>query len=444
MDQGKILAIDDEPNIRHLIQNEFSLEGFKVTTAGSGEEGLKLFEDQPFDVVLLDIRLPRMNGIEVLRRLKKKDPGPEVIMITAYGDIQTAVDSLKLGARDYLTKPFKLDELLSIVKKAVQDLREKSLSKPEGTGERPAESLPIVICPSPAMKKVYDLISRVAKTNHTVLLQGETGVGKDVLAYRIHQQSLRQDGPFVTVDCGLLSHNLAESELYGHRKGAFSGATEAKLGLVEKSHTGTLFLDEIGNIDMELQKKFLRFLETRSFRRIGEVKEQTIDTRIILATNLDLQEAIRKGDLRSDLFYRMTEFVIPIPPLRERPEDIPLLTQFFLSPYVKDGRKMDISKEALAVLTDYPWPGNIRELKAVIGKAALLADSSIRTEDFPAQVRARHYQSSHQPKTLEDMEKEHIMNVLAETEGNQTRASEVLGINRKTLYKKIKTYKIFS
>lgn len=444
MDQGKILAIDDEPNIRHLIRNEFSLEGFKVTTAGSGEEGLKLFEDNSFDVVLLDIRLPRMNGIEVLRRLKKKDPATEVIMITAYGDIQTAVDSLKLGARDYLTKPFKLDELLSLVKKAVQEVREKSLSKPEWTGERPSETPPIVLCPSPGMEKVYDLIARVAKTDYTVMLQGETGVGKDVLAYQIHQQSLRQDGPFVTVDCGLLSHNLAESELYGHRKGAFSGATEAKLGLVEKSHAGSLFLDEIGNIDMDLQKKFLRFLETRRFRRIGEVKEQHIDTRIILATNLDLQEAIRRGDLRSDLFYRMTEFVIPIPPLRERPEDIAILAKFFLGHYVKDGQKMDISKEALGVLADYTWPGNIRELKAVIGKAALLADSTIRAEDFPAQVKARHYDTSRQPKTLEDMEKEHIMNVLAETEGNQTRASEVLGINRKTLYKKIKTYKIFS
>jgi transcriptional regulator with PAS, ATPase and Fis domain len=295
------------------------------------------------------------------------------------------------------------------------------------------------------MQSVYQMARRVAKTDHTILIHGETGVGKDVLARQIHEQSLRQAGPFVVVDCGLLTHNLAESELYGHRKGAFSGATEAKIGLVEKSHTGSLFLDEIGNIDLELQKKFLRFVETQHFRRVGETKEQRVDTRIMLATNLDLQKAIQEGTLRSDLFYRITEFTIVIPPLRERPEDVLALANYFLENMPHTGPPVEISKDAQAILSSYPWPGNIRELKAVVAKCALLTDSDmIQPDDLPAHMKARHYESPHKSKTLEDMEKEHIINVLAETEGNQTKASEILGINRKTLYKKIHRFKIFS
>jgi DNA-binding NtrC family response regulator len=445
MSIGNILAIDDEQNIRRLIRDEFSLEGYNVTTAKSGEEGLRHLEQMKFDVILLDIKLPKMSGIDLLRQIKEKSIPVEVIMITGYGDVQSAVDSIKMGARDYLTKPFKLDELLSIVEQAVRENRDKSSGSPISKEEISLKKSTFVVCQSPQMQKVYSLVQRVAKTEHTVLLQGETGVGKDVLAYQIHRQSHRQDGPFVIVDCGLLSHSLAESELYGHRKGAFSGATEAKVGLVEKSHNGTLFLDEIGNIDPELQKKFLRFLETRRFRRIGETREQHIDTRIILATNMDMEKAIRDGDLRSDLFFRMAEFAIAIPPLRDRPEDILPLANYFLSSLPEKDAPKYLSTEAQSILTDYPWPGNIRELKAVIGKAALLADSKkIMPCDLPAHLKARLATPARASKTLEDMEKEHIINVLAETDGNQTRASEILGINRKTLYKKIKQYKIFS
>lgn len=445
MSLGTVLAVDDEQNIRRLIRNEFALEGYDVTTARSGEEGLALIQQNPFDVVLLDIKLPKMSGIDVLRKIKQISSSQEVIMITGYGDVQSAVDSLKLGARDYVTKPFKLDDLLTIVQRVVSDSRamgtahyditDGSLTKPKG----------YVKCTSAAMQAVYQIACRVAKTDQTVLLHGETGVGKDVLAIQIHQQSMRKNGPFVVVDCGLLSHNLAESELYGHRKGAFSGATEAKLGLVEKSHKGSLFLDEIGNIDLEMQKKFLRFMETRRFRRIGETKEQSVDTRIMLATNLDLNKAIREYTLRSDLYYRISEFTIVIPPLRERPEDILTLANYFLEnlPYAEN--KIGISKEAQSILSSYPWPGNIRELKAVIGKCALLTESDmIQADDLPAQMKARHYEAELKSKTLEDVEKEYIINVLAETEGNQTKASQILGINRKTLYKKIQRYRIFS
>jgi DNA-binding NtrC family response regulator len=445
MSLGNVLAVDDEQNIRRLIRNEFTLEGYEVTTAKSGEEGLALIEQKQFDVVLLDIKLPKLNGLDVLRKIKEISNTTEVIMITGYGDVQSAVSSLKLGAMDYVTKPFKLDDLLASVQKAVSDSRAKNVQAPDIFNERISRTKSFVVCPSSAMQSVYQMVRRVAKTDHTILIHGETGVGKDVLARQVHEQSLRQDGPFVVVDCGLLTHNLAESELYGHRKGAFSGATDAKIGLVEKSHMGSLFLDEIGNIDLELQKKFLRFVETRHFRKVGETKEQQVDTRIMLATNLDLQKATKEGTLRSDLFYRITEFTIVIPPLRERPEDVLALADYFLRNLPHSGARMGISKDAQAILASYPWPGNIRELKAVIGKSALLTDSDIiQPDDLPTHMRARHYESPHKSKTLEDMEKEHIINVLAETEGNQTKASEILGINRKTLYKKIHRYKIFS
>jgi DNA-binding NtrC family response regulator len=445
MNLGNILAVDDEQNIRRLIRNEFSLEGYDVTTAKNGEECLALIQQKQFDVILLDIKLPKLNGLEVLRKIKEISGTVEVIMITGYGDIQTAVNSLKLGAWDYVTKPFKLDELLSIVHKAISSKKQKNPSSSESDGDNYSKSKKFVMCPSSAMQAVYQIAHRVAKTDHTIMLNGETGVGKDVLAYQIHQQSLCSKGPFVVVDCGLLSHNLAESELYGHRKGAFSGATEAKIGLVEKSHTGTLFLDEIGNIDLELQKKFLRFLETRRFRRVGETREQCVDTRIILATNLDIKKAVQEGTLRSDLFYRITEFIIAIPPLRERSEDILAMANYFLENLPHTGTPVGISKEAQAVLTSYPWPGNIREIKAVIRKCALFTDSGIiQPDDLPAHMKARHCESPHKSRNLEDIEKEYIISVLAETEGNQTKASEILGINRKTLYKKIHRYKIFS
>lgn len=445
MSIGSVLAVDDEQNIRRLIRNEFNLEGYDVTTARSGEEGLALIELKKFDVILLDIKLPKMNGIEVLKKIKEISGTSEVIMITGYGDIQSAVESLKLGARDYVTKPFKLDDLLTLVQNAVSDSRAYILEPSEVVGDSLSKPNGLVMCPSSAMQIVYQMARRVAKTEHTILIHGETGVGKDVLARQIHELSLRQNGPFVVVDCGLLTHNLAESELYGHRKGSFSGATEAKIGLVEKSHMGSLFLDEIGNIDLELQKKFLRFVETLRFRKVGETKEQHVDTRIMLATNLDLQKAIQDGTLRSDLYYRISEFTIVIPPLRERPEDVIALADYFLGILPHNGSQVRISKEARNILTAYPWPGNIRELKAVIGKCALLCDSDqIQPDDLPAHMKAKHYESPNKIKTLEDIEKEHIINVLAETQGNQTKASEVLGINRKTLYKKIHRYKIFS
>ena len=445
MVKGKILAIDDEKNIRHLIDSEFTLEGYEVTTAGSGELGLERFDEQTFDMVFLDLRLPGMDGIETLKRLKHRSSATEVIMITGHGEIESAVTSMKLGARDYVTKPFKLDELLTLARQVMQDRQTSSRDRRSRAGAVCRGNDKIVICPSPAMAKIYKAVDRIAPTDATVLIQGETGVGKDVLATQIHQGSARSEAGFIIIDCGVLNQNLADSELYGHRKGAFSGADIQKKGLVEKSHKGTLFLDEIGNIDLDLQKKFLRFLETGRFRRVGQTEEIKVDTRLILATNIDLYDAVRKGRLRKDLLYRMDVVSITIPPLRERSEDIPLLVAKMIERYSDANSRIETSPEAMELLMQYPWPGNIRELKSVITKVLIFADSEvIRPDDLPGHLMRYQKTPKRQPKSLEEIEKNHIIAVLAETGGNQSSAAEILGINRKTLYKKIHKYKIFS
>jgi DNA-binding NtrC family response regulator len=428
-----------------LIKSEFSLEGYDVITAGSGEEGLERFDQDRFDMVLLDIKLPKMDGIETLRRLKQKSSGTDVIMITGHGDIESAVTSMKLGARDYVTKPFKLDELLTLAKQAVQDRQICTQDHQMTVGTVCEGDSKIIRCPSPAMQKVYTMVDRIASKDITVMIQGETGVGKDVLASQIHQASIRKGGPFVVIDCGLLNQNLAESELYGHRKGSFSGANERKRGLVEISDKGTLFLDEIGNINVELQKKFLRFIETGRFRRVGETNEIEVDTRFLLATNVDLYDAVSKGELRKDLLYRMDVFSITIPPLRKRSEDIPALVALIIERYDDRDRPRAVSSEAMEMLMDYDWPGNIRELKSVINKVLIFTESdTIMPADLPHHLALNRKRSPSRPKTLEEMEKNHILAVLAETGGNQSKAAEILGINRKTLYKKIHKFKIFS
>lgn len=445
MASGKILAIDDEKNIRRLIRSEFALEGFEVTTAGSGEEGLERFGEDRFDMVFLDLKLPKMGGIETLRRLKQKSSSTEVIMITGHGEVESAVTSMKLGARDYVTKPFKLDELITLAKQVIQDRSACTDDPLVKTGAVCRGDAKALRCPSPAMAKIYHAVERIAPTDATVLIQGETGVGKDVLAHQIHRASGRRNGPFIVLDCGVLNQNLAESELYGHRKGAFSGAEDRKLGLVEKSHRGTLFLDEIGNVDLDLQKKFLRFLETGRFRRVGDTDEIQVDARILLATNIDLYDAVRKGRMRKDLLYRMDVVSLTVPPLRERPEDIPLMVAWMIDLYGAPGRAIEVSGEAMDLLAAYRWPGNIRELRSVVTKALLFAETDvIRPRDLPPRLAAQRAEPARTPRTLEEMEKKHIIAVLSETGGNQSKAAEILGINRKTLYKKIHKFKIFS
>ena len=443
MSKGRILVVDDEKNIRRLIKSEFSQEGYEVVAARTGEEGLKVFDEQRFHVVLLDIKLPNMNGVEVLRKLKKKYPSAEIIMFTAYGDISTAVECMKLGARDYLTKPFKLSELSALVRLAMGE----NNTAPAGqiAAALPGKEAGFINCPSPAMQAVYDLAARVAPTNKTILIQGETGVGKDVVARQIHLLSPRKKETFVTIDCGMLSHNLAESELYGHGKGAFSGAADKKVGLVEESHKGTLFLDEIGNIDLELQKKLLRFLETGTFRRVGENREIKVDARIVLATNLDLAQAVSQGNMRKDLFYRMDVICIQIPPIRERSEDVIPLFEHFLDLDSEGLCPKKIAPDTRRVLMGYQWPGNIRELRSVASKSMIFASAGeITPDDLPAHMKGRSKTPIKRTQSLEEVEKEHIMVVLKESGGNQSQAAKILGINRKTLYKKMHKYQILT
>jgi DNA-binding NtrC family response regulator len=443
--RGRILAIDDEVNIRRFLTEELEQEGFKVETAESGEQGLALLDREIYDLALVDLKLPGMSGIDVIKNMRRMPSPPETIVITGYGDIDVAVQSMKLGARDFVTKPFKLSELIPLIDQGVKEKRVfvNEASPSLSPVKRETQT---IVCRSAAMQDIYRQIRRVAPSDATVLIQGETGVGKDVIAREIHVQSQRKENPYVVVDCGLLNGNLAESELYGHRKGAFSGAYENKVGLVAASDGGTLFLDEIGNIDLEIQKKLLRFLETKRYRRVGDVSETTADTRIILATNMLLTDAARMGTFRSDLLYRLDVVCIRIPPLRERSEDVPLLAEHFVKAHSEvTGTPIRISSRAMDLLTQYPWPGNVRELRSVIFKTIVLASSSvIKPEDLPCLIASKDPRTDQFVRSLGDVEKDHIVRVLQEVGGNQSKAAKILGINRRTLYNKMHRHNIVS
>jgi DNA-binding NtrC family response regulator len=443
--RGKILAIDDESNIRRLLTNELVQEGFRVATAATGEQGLALADKENFDLALVDLKLPGMSGIDVIRRIRHMQSPLDAIVITGHGDIERAVQSMKLGALDFITKPFKLSELIPLIDQAVRQKRalEKDVSPDSTVAGRCGQR---ILCPSMAMQDIYRQIRRVAPTDATVLIQGETGVGKDVIAREIHARSRRSTKPYIMVDCGMLNGNLAESELYGHKKGTFSGASENRMGLVAASNGGTLFLDEIGNIDLEVQKKFLRFIETKMYRRLGDISETFIDARIILATNMILNDAARKGTFRPDLFYRLDVICLHIPPLRSRPEDIPPLVEHFLKANSDpDGAPVQISSQAMDLLVRYPWPGNVRELRSVIFKTLLFASTPvIEPNDLPHLIASKNPEKEQSEKTLGEVEKDHILHVLHKVRGNQSKAAKVLGINRRTLFNKIRKYDIFT
>ena len=442
--RGRILAIDDKSNIRQLLTEELEQEGFRVSTAATGEQGVALADKEYFDLALVDLKLPGMSGIDVIRRIRCMPSPLETIVLTGHGDIDMVVQSMKLGALDFITKPFKLSKLIPLIDKVVR--KKRALKKETSPDSRLAgRNRQNIICPSPAMQDIYRQIRKVAPTDATVFIQGETGVGKDVIAHEIHIQSRRSVNSFVTVDCGILNGNLAESELFGHKKGTFSGALEDKMGLVAASEGGTLFLDEIGNIDLEMQKKFLRFMETKMYRRLGDISEKFIDARIILATNMHLSHAVRKGAFRSDLLYRLDVICIHIPPLRSRPDDIPPLVEHFLETNSDmDDASVRISSQAMDLLIHYPWPGNVRELRSVIYKTLLFASSSvIQPEDLPTLIASKNPVKEQSEETLAEVEKNHILSVLHKTGGNQTKAAKMLGINRRTLFNKIRKHDIF-
>ena len=441
-----ILVVDDESATRALLQEIMEKEGYLVRTAEDGNKALTLLNTHPADLVLSDIQMPGMDGIGLLHEIRVQFPETQVILLTAYGSMNTAVEGIKAGAFDYVSKPFVLDEIRLLAKRAIehrQILQENRILKEQ---VQSAFGLDNIQGKSPSMVAVYKLVARVAPTDSTVLICGESGTGKELIARALHQNSRRCSGPFVAVDCGTLTETLLESELFGHEKGAFTGAINTKKGLVELANEGTCFLDEIGDISPILQSKLLRMLQEHEIRRVGGATSIKVDVRIIAATNKDLKQLVTETRFRDDLYYRLNVVSITIPPLRDRSEDIPLLTKFFLQKYGHSDAKhvTEISAKAMALLTQYNWPGNVRELEHTIERAIVLTPhSTIVPEDLPAAIASQIHSVAIKEsgwKTLDQLEREHILKVLGAYKGDEAQAAETLGIHRKTLQRKLKEY----
>jgi DNA-binding NtrC family response regulator len=448
-DRPRVLIIDDEESIRDAMSLVLRKEGYRVRSAASGQEGLNLFSIEGFEIAFVDLKLPGTSGLDVLSRIKEADPQTPVIIITGYGTIESAVEAMKRGAFHYLTKPFTPEEVRVITRKALES-RRLLLENISLRRELEAKAeFELVVGKGRAISQVLDVVRRVSPTESTILITGESGTGKELIAREIHRHSLRRNFPFVVVDCGALVETLFESELFGHVKGSFTGAHETKHGRFEVAEGGTIFFDEISNIGMNIQAKLLRAIQEREINRIGSSKAIKVDVRILAATNEDLAESVRRGKFREDLFYRLSVVPIRLPPLRERKEDIPLLVNHFLQKYNKRAKKniAGVSSQVLKALKEYDWPGNIRELENTIERAVVLSrGDGIELEDLmyhgiSAGVTAIGSISG-KSQTLEEMEKEYIKTVLRAQNGNRTRTAEVLGIDRKTLWAKIRKYKI--
>jgi DNA-binding NtrC family response regulator len=449
IDPAGILIIDDEESIRDSMSQVLRKEGYRVRTAVEGAEGLKIFGQETFQAVFLDLKLPGVKGMDILSRIKEASPETPVIIITGYASIESAIEAMKRGAFDYMAKPFTPEEVRVVTKKALDGrklLYENIYLKRELEARTEYE---MVVGKSRTMRGVLDIIQRVSPTDSTVLIVGESGTGKELIAREIHRHSLRSGSPFVVVDCGALVETLFESELFGHVKGSFTGAHETKHGRFEVANGGTIFFDEISNIGLNIQAKLLRVIQEREITRIGSSRPIKVDVRILAATNENLAEAVSRGKFREDLFYRLSVVPIHLPALRERKEDIPPLVQHFLLKYNKRAKKSiaAISPRAVKALTEYDWPGNIRELENTIERAVVLSKSNfINLEDLMyhgisagASVPRL---SGGKTKSLAEIEKEYIKAVIQASFGNRSRAAGILGIDRKTLWAKIKKYKI--
>ena len=442
----QILVVDDEATIRSGITLVLERQDMAVATASDGREGLEILSARPVGIVLLDIKLPDMDGVELLKIIRREYPETEVVMITGYPAIQGAVECIKLGALDYLVKPFRVDELEVLVEKARGILQQKRASSlPEADRE---QGIDFIVGQSPAMQKVFATIRRAAPSDSTVLLTGESGTGKELAARAIHNLSPRRDREFVPVDCSALVETLLESELFGHVKGSFTGAHQTKHGLFELANHGTFFFDEITNLSLNIQAKLLRVIQEREFMKVGSQKRIKLDIRIIASSNRDLQEAIKAGTFREDLFYRLSVVPIPLPPLRERTGDIPLLVEHFLQKYRQRGDReiSGIASQAMKMLSAYAWPGNVRELEHTIERIVILEDGDIiQPEHLPSFISQRQSELqvfSDGEYTLEEIEKRYIQLILRRTKGRRQEAARILGINRKTLGQRIKKHNL--
>jgi DNA-binding NtrC family response regulator len=437
----RILIVDDEMIIRESLFHWFKKSGHSVDTASSGLEALEKLQKFPFEILFIDIKMPVMNGIELLEKVKEEYPDTIVIIITAYGSIETAIKAMKLGASDYLLKPFKPDQLSLVMEKIAS--QKKLATEYHYLKGRLEEMTRFdnIIGQSTPMQKVFGLIPEVAQSESSVLIIGETGTGKELVAKAIHAKSRRCKGPFIAINCAAMPDTLLESELFGHQKGAFTGATHARRGFLEVVSGGTLFLDEIGDISTKMQVDLLRVLEEKKIIRIGDRESADVDFRLISATRKDLDNEIKEGRFREDFFYRINVITIHIPPLRKRKEDIPLLVEHFLEKYSHETTKQvdHVTRDTLETLKNYNWPGNVRELENAIERAVVLSKSrTLRREDFAF------LQISTPPQTgrrsLRDMEKDYLSDILAECNWNVTQASKILDINRVTLHRMIKRY----
>jgi two-component system response regulator PilR (NtrC family) len=442
-----ILVVDDELSLREMLEILLSREGYHVATAASGPEALELFKKNPFPVVLTDIRMRPMNGLSLLKEIKALRPQTEVIMISAFADQETAIEAMNEGAYDFFPKPFNNKELKQVVKDALAKAEgETSPTVEKGPFQFP-DSRPIIGQTAP-MKRVFDLILKAAQVVSNVLITGESGTGKELVAQAIHENSLRKNQPFVTISCAGLPETLIESELFGYRKGSFTGAVMDKVGYVETANKGTIFLDEIGELSANMQVKLLRLIQEKKYVPIGETRERSADVRFILATNKDLEQEIIEGRFRYDLFYRINVISIPIPPLRERPEDIPLLANFFLEKYSKSVGKQirKISSYALKILSEYHFPGNVRELENIIERSVAMERSTIILPEslvlaqYKGQAAGKAGSQMVLPpegldldQTLDSLEKTLILQALQKTQGNKQRTAALLKINLRSL-----------
>lgn len=439
--RDSILIVDDEFSVRDSLQNWFRKEGLDAVTADNGEEALRIAAERHFDVALLDVKMPGMDGIELQEQLGRIDPQLTMIVITAYATAQTAVRALKQGAFDYITKPIDPDELSHIVHQALEQRRLKNENARLRETISDLVGFDAIIGESDAMRRVLKLIEHVAQTDATVLILGESGTGKELIARAIHMNSARRYFPIIPVNCGAFPENLLENELFGHEKGAFTSAHERRKGRLEMADGGTLFLDEIGSISSKMQVDLLRVLEHKELTRIGGSRALKVDFRVICATNEDIEKAVREGRFREDFFYRINVFTIEAPPLRARRSDIPLLARHLVQRFASQmGKRItDISDDAMKLLSEYDWPGNVRELSNAIERAMVVgAPPLIRPEDLPLRTHRRN--SDVVGDSLADVERRHIAAVLDRTHGNVSEAAEILRIDRVTVYNKIKKY----
>ncbi|MBM4284165.1 MAG: sigma-54-dependent Fis family transcriptional regulator [Deltaproteobacteria bacterium] len=441
--------VDDDPVFCSGIALVLTGQGLEVSLAATGRQALDLLAQQDFDVVLLDLRLPDMDGLDLLRLLQQEHPHTVAVMITGHPQINTAVEAMKLGALDYLVKPFRLDDLEVLVERALDLALERRLQSSAPAPEDPdPKGLDSIVGQSPAMQKVFAKIRRAAPSDSTVLLTGESGTGKELAARAIHRLSPRAHREFVPVDCSALVETLLESELFGHVKGSFTGAHQTKHGLFELANHGTFFFDEISNLSLNIQAKLLRVIQEREFMKVGSQKRIRLDIRIIASSNRDLKAAIKEGAFREDLYYRLSVVPIHLPPLREREGDIPLLIQHFLRKYSQKAHRevAGVSPEALKVLSAYHWPGNVRELEHTIERILILEDGEfIQPEHLPSFISQRQAEFqvfTDSGLTLEELEKRYIQFVLRRTRGRRQEAARILGINRKTLGHKITKYQL--